>query len=300
MATLQQQLVCDSSTITNFKEWAQAISSAFSTFGWVQSSDSGQVNWSTIATVPGSNSYVYEIWEPNDGLTNFYVKVEYGNTNNANSPGMRLSLGTGTNGAGTLTGTVLGPLLTTTSAYTPPSNTTQYECNFSGALGRIGVMMWRNGGNNCQMFFAIERAVNASGSYTGSYVTLWTTGNNGATLHGSYQATLVFGVGTTPLATTSNYSNSPIVRYIWLGGSSSAFNGSIPMDTCSPCVGYFDSPCTAVGVALAMDISEGAAFTVTLYGATRTYLPSANGQFRYFGPAQSAIGSVYALCMRYD
>ena len=79
MSTQQSFLVCDSSTLANFKSWAQTISAFFTTATWTQSADTGQVNWSTIASVPGSGAFVYEIWEPNDGLTTFYVKVEYGN-----------------------------------------------------------------------------------------------------------------------------------------------------------------------------------------------------------------------------
>jgi hypothetical protein len=36
MATSQQQLVFDSSTLANFKQWAQAISAFFGTAGWTR------------------------------------------------------------------------------------------------------------------------------------------------------------------------------------------------------------------------------------------------------------------------
>src|SRR6266702_3776129 len=176
MATSQQQLVCDSSTLANYKQWGQAISGFFSTAGWAQSPDTGQVNWSTLAAVPGSGAYLYDIWQPNDGLTTFYVKVEYGNVTGTNCPSLRLTLCTSTDGAGNPTGYSTGPINTNTSGFTVPSTTTQYECNFSGAAGRIGVMMWRNGINFCQQAFCIERSVDSSGAYTSAYVTLWTIG----------------------------------------------------------------------------------------------------------------------------
>lgn len=43
MATLTQFLPYDNGSFTNFKLWAQGISNAFTTFGWVPSSDSGLV-----------------------------------------------------------------------------------------------------------------------------------------------------------------------------------------------------------------------------------------------------------------
>jgi hypothetical protein len=162
--TSQQFLVCDSSTLANFKQWAQAISGFFSTAGWSQSTDTGQVNWSTISSVPGSSAFVYEIWEPNDGLTNFFVKMEYGNISGTNCPSLRITISTSTNGAGTSTGFVVGPTSTNVSSFSPPSTTIQYECDFSGAAGRIGVMMWRNITNVGNQLFAIERSVNASGA----------------------------------------------------------------------------------------------------------------------------------------
>jgi hypothetical protein len=306
MATSQQFLVCDSSTLANFKAWAQPISAFFATAGWTQSSDTGQVNWSSIASVPGSGAYVYEIWQPNDGLTNFYAKIEYGNVSGTNCPGLRVSIGTATNGSGTLTGFVMGPQQVGGTNYTPPSTTTQYECNFSGALGRIGIMMWRNTGlfnNSIPQFFAIERSVNSSGSYTGTHVTLLTSGQGGGqTGRYSTQTTLLFGVGVGP----SNMGNSSSTD---LGGwqtrmyalGTSAFNGAIPFDTVAPCVGYFDYPLTVAGTANPNDVIEGVTFTVTVYGATRTYMPSKVDPFKGVGPAGSGNNTHgAALCMRYD
>jgi len=307
MATSQQQLVCDSSTLANFKQWAQAISTFFSTATWTQSTDTGQVNWSTIGAVPGSGAYVYEIWQPNDGLTTFYVKIEYGNVSgSANCPGLRLSIGSGSNGSGTLAGLVMGPQPICGTSYTPPSTTLQYECDFSGAAGRIGVMMWRNSPTTpVQQFFAIERSVNSSGAYTSSYVTMWVAGNGGGLApRFCTQASLVFGVGASPnslnnSATTTN--GGWLCRLQSPQTGTSGFNGSIPFDNCAPGIGYFDFPCTVCGAALGVDISEGVTFSVTLYGSTRTYLPSKIGPFSGVGPLGSGSGNVTAaLCMRYD
>lgn len=306
MATSQQQLVCDSSTLANFKQWAMAISGAFSTFGWVQSSDTGQVNWSSIASVPGSGAFVYEVWKPNDGLTNFYVKIEYGNVSGTNCPSLRLTLATATDGAGNPTGYTTNTYNTNYSSYTPPSTTTQFECNFSGAAGRIGVMMWRNGANNCQQFFAIERSVNSSGSYTNAHVTLLVAGlaTGGFNVNvPCVQQSLVFGVGASVaipnasrIQTLTPYASGWVLRMPYWGQSISAFNGTIPVDTVCPLVGYFDYPLTCAGGAFGSDVTEGVPFTVTIYGALRTYMPSKNGQLMYC----SGSGVSAVLLMRYD
>jgi hypothetical protein len=306
MATSQQFLVCDSSTLPNFKSWAQAISTAFSTFGWLQSSDTGQVNWGTISAVPSSAAFVYEIWQPNDGLTNFYAKVEYGNFYGTNSPCIRVTLGTGTNGAGTLTGFVTSAFPVANVALTPPSTSTTYECDFTGGAGRMGVMMWRVGGNNSTQVFAIERSVDSSGAYTSGSITLYVCGPpafNDATNPSAAQQTILLGVGVGPTVnrTTARSGMNVATRILnWWGLSSSAFNGFIPFDTLSPAIGYFDQPLTQIGFAFATDMAEGVPFTTTLYGATRTYIPTKGGYTTWCAMSNNGNPNPMALCFRYD
>ena len=302
MATSQQFLVSDNSTLANFKSWASAISAFFTTAGWTQSADTGQVNWSTIATVPGSGAFVYEVWQPNDGLTTFYLKVEYGNYGNANSPTLRVSLGTGTNGAGTLTGFVTPATPVQATALTGLSSTATYECNLSGVAGRMGVMMWRTGANNQQQFFAVQRSLDATGAPTGSYVTLWTHGDStGRTL----QQSVSFALGVAPplcsqvngtANSVTGCTQTAFVRGISSGGSGTVFNSSIPMDLCAPLLGQWQDECTVCGTADPTAIVDGLTFGATVYGATKIYMPTRLGSFAYFG-AQSNTG---LLCMEYD
>jgi hypothetical protein len=387
MSTIQSQLVCDSSTYANFSQWASAISKAFASFTWTQSTDTGQVMWSGMSisavsmsgtnatytyssltglalgvgraltitgmtnsanngvkvittlgtgtftvvnasgvnesgstgavtaqsTVPGSNTYIYEIWQPNDGLTTFYVKVEYGNVGSTNCPNVRLSLGTGSNGSGTLSGLTFGPvsvsntIWTGASPYTPPSTSIQYECNFSGAAGRFGAMMWRNTtASNGNWMFAIERSINSSGVYTNVYVTLYFGGyslpvnNSQPSAFGQRSLHLTAGAGPSSSNNSSagtNGANGGLIVRGWCGGTTSVFNGGIPVDLATPNVGDYDYPGTVVGSAYGADITEGATFPLTVYGATKTYMPSKAQTFTYAGPNNI---SGYALCLRYD
>jgi hypothetical protein len=302
MATSQQFLVCDSSTLANFKQWAQAISGFFTTAGWAQSTDTGQVNWSTIVSVPGSGAFVYEVWQPNDGLTNFYVKMEYGNVGGTNCPSLRVTISTSTNGAGTATGFVIGLINVNTTTFTPPSTTTQYECDFSGAAGRIAAMMWRNAPNSPQMFFAIERSLNSSGVYTSDYITLWTCGISNVNTP-CMQQSLVFGVGPAPILPATANNGGWAVRNPCTRTLSGAFNNQIPMDLCAPVVGAFGNQCTVAGSLTGADCVEGVTFSVTVYGSLRTYMPSKMSSFSCAGAMNSLNGGVagaYALCMRYD
>lgn len=311
MATQQSFLVGDNSTLANFKSWGSTLSAWMATAGWLQSADTGQVNWSTVATVPSSSAFVYEIWEPNDSLTNFYLKIEYGTSSNSSTtPSLRISIGTGTNGAGTLTGFVTTPIIMNQQA-TTPSATTTYECDFSGAAGRIGAMMWRNApsGHYVNQMFAVERSLNSSGAYTGTYVTLYfggpinsASGNSAANFS---QQTVYFGVGVAPFPAGGSGLQVRGVNNNASGVSSSvstSFNGAIPLDMATPCVGFYDYAGTAVGSVWGADVSEGVTFTATLYGTSHTFMPSKAGAFGTAGPSNWSgySSSAYAVCMRYD
>jgi hypothetical protein len=290
----QQFLVFDNSSLANFKNWAQAISSAFSSAGWTTTSDTGQVNWSTIAVVPTSGNFVYEIWQPADALqtgsTTFYVKIQYGTS--AGSPAgcrVQINIGSGTDGAGTLTGTVLTnrePMNTTTNG----TGSTTYDCYFSGDTDRFAFMMWRSkaDASNGQPFGAvIERTKNTDGTNSSDGALLLTWSNWANASSGTGMQTLVFSVGGSNGPTNRSY-----ITIANIANASGAFNNNIPVQPVFPDYGKYGNPITGAAFIHTQDVAEGCLFTVSLYGATRTYI--ATGNISLTNPANSK------LCMRYD
>jgi hypothetical protein len=321
-------------TYTSLTGLALAVGRALTVTGWtsgtftainvsgvnVASAGTGVVT--QAAAAPGSAAFFYEIWTPNDGLTNFYMRINYGNISGTNSPTIQVGIGSSTAGNGTLTGILLGPIGCNIFAATAASATIPYECNFSGAAGRFGAMMWRNaptsGTTFVQQFFAIERSISSTGTYTGTYVTLWLCGlsTSNPTSQNQFtgqQMTLYFGVGTTATTARSGMNNGGFVARVYPTGPTT-FNGSQAFDLCTPMVGFFDYPCTEVGVVfgypggtggLAGTLAEGVPFSTTVYGATRTYMPTAAQNYGSCGPANfsnTSSGSVagFTLCMRFD
>lgn len=265
--------------------------------GVTEAGSTGTGTVTANSTVPGSGAYVYEIWQPNDGLTNFYAKVEYGNFTGTNCPSVRLTLSTATNGAGAASGLLVGPQACPSSVFSAPSTTATYECDFAGSAGRISVLMWRTGTNNCQQMFAIERSLNSGGSYTGTYATLYAIGNN-STGSSGFQQTLHLTDGPGPLSPSGSGSLGGILtRNTWPSSGTSSFNGSMPFDTAAPNIGIFDYPGTVIGSGYGPDFVEGVPFSITLYGSSRTYIPSKNGKFSLSTAA--GLGNI-ALCVRYD
>lgn len=59
MATATKAVLCDATIYATFAAWANWLMTNFTTFGWVQTADFGQVNWTNLATsnvVPLSSS----------------------------------------------------------------------------------------------------------------------------------------------------------------------------------------------------------------------------------------------------
>lgn len=304
MATSNQALVRDSSTLTNYKQWAKAISDFFTTCGWSKSSDTGQVNWSTISTVP-SNSITrdYEIWQPGDGLQTLYLKVQYGtDSGSANTaPQLAFSVGTSTNGAGTLTGFVTSTQIIPNQNVVVTNTVIQYQCYFSGDSGRMALMLWvddpqSSSGYTAPVFFAIQRSLNSSGTPYGTsttgYVTLLTVGENSS----NNQQSLVFNVGLSNVVGSNTL--ICLKRY---GQTSDLFAGGIPISPVFPDVGYFDNPMDIVAVGCSNDFTERAQYNIPSgqmpYGVSHNYIASKAGRFTTVGQ-QGQNNS--ALLMRYD
>lgn len=105
-------LVQFNDTDAHFRGWVQAISDGLQTGGLTKTADSGQINTATV-TKPGgtSTSQGYEIRQFTDALSGtkpVVFKIEYGSgTGSANEPAIWLTIGTGSDGSGNITGTTL-------------------------------------------------------------------------------------------------------------------------------------------------------------------------------------------------
>ena len=305
--TLNSALVCDNSTLANFKAWASAISAFLQTSGsgLSQTTDTGQVNWGSIASVPTAGNYVYEIYKNTDALTNFYFKIEYG-TGSSSGPNarIRVSIGTGTNGAGVLTGFIVPATSepVNISDFSSPSNVTQYQCYFSGAPGRLSVLMWRDGINNSPMFFGFERSCDNSGNYNSTFITLIFGGNNGSTNRWAQQS-IVFGSGRSTEITANSGTNGNLLVLKNNQVSSDLFAGNFAISPVFPSVGGFGNPHRICLVASFSDVTEGATYVIAAgnmpYGVSKTYIATKNGN-AFNIPGQSNGNANSAFLSEYD
>jgi hypothetical protein len=265
MSTATSNIQFDATTDANFRAVGSAVAALIPTGGfWTQAGDSGQINWSTV-TSPGTSSYAgFEIYVSNDSLSSaypIYMKVEYGcDAQATKGPLLRFSFGTGTNGAGTLTGNVSSTYTTVTSAN--GTGATTYQSFAAGGAGRWSMFLWNTASpSNISMAICIERSLDASGNYTSSYVT-WLFSSSAVF---SQRSMMKPSYGTFTAEATS------ALTLNWTTTSGSAGTNVMPFPV-FPFQGFADNPMTVVMGMKPADIAEGGTFDVTLYGASHHYL----------------------------
>jgi len=307
MAAQTGNYVCDNSSLANFKNWAMAISAAFSAFGWTQTADSGQVNWSSLASVP-SNAYVYEVWKANDAQAAtmpIFVKMEYGYSSTA--PTIRATVGTNSNGSGTITGNVVNSApwtlnycnLTGYCFDWVNNGSTLFPCFFSGDAGEMRMYLWQCTTQTMGAFFAIERSKDASGNKTDEFVAVMATNgitSTGATWNHAFQIISATALG--------NYEQG--LPCIGLTANTGAWGGTVAALPIFPILGKVGNPFLGVMNCCAADVGDGSIVTVSnLYGGTHTFVVVKGngggdaGHSVFFGQRNYA-GSAMAGLMRYE
>jgi hypothetical protein len=150
------------------RAWAQFIFDTFVTSGlWVQTADTGQVTISTIAHATIANTYqgyhIYKMADTLQATKPCFLRMEFGASSASNlSPAFKITIGTGTDGAGNITGTLFGPAIVTTAL-----NTTT-GCNSYGSAdtNRAQLLLFCQG--TAHLVFSIERTHDATtGADTG-------------------------------------------------------------------------------------------------------------------------------------
>lgn len=169
MAANTEDLILRNGTDAEFRAWASAIDARFAAFGWVRTADTGQIDFATVLTPTAADqSRGYSIFRMNDALqatTPCFVKIEYGSAGTAALPAIWTTIGTGTNGAGTLTGQV-GTRIQRGFQNAPAAGVAG-RCVFSGANNRL-FMCVGQGYNNGQFvwWLNIERSKDNAGADT--------------------------------------------------------------------------------------------------------------------------------------
>lgn len=260
MATITTTIQPNITTTALWQSFLHMVHDAFITFGWSNSADTGQLNPST-ATLPGTLGVLagYEIFTPGDVLAStapFYVKVQYGLTS-GHYPYMAFQVASGTDGAGNLTGQV-----STAQAYamSNDSGATTRDSYFSGDSGRMTFCLFpMYFASNGRVFVTIERARNSDGSVNDSAVIMMQQIDAAASFY-----------SVIPLDGRTKLEDA---RYIHnLPAATSSYASSIFVSAVYPILDALLPPMMGVVAHFSSSMTVLNQFTITLYGASHTYM----------------------------
>lgn len=299
------------STDATFRAWGSAISAALATAGWVQTTDTGQINWTTVIRPVGVNTAAgYEIWKLADTLqatAPIFLKIEYGNGPATTLPGVWTTVGTASDGAGTLTSIAgSGTSVTTRTAVHPSNSADSWQggvlpIHVNGDGSSLVLAMFPNTAPTnaaSGMFFAVERFRNWDGTPNGDgFLAIWAS--NGVNSAGTGKSQCVY--FTTTVAQPGQLTGLPGV-VVQPGGSASCVVGSTlyPLPVLPMWGGKTQAPAAMVLEVLRNDVAAGNNFAVTHYGVAHTFYGLGAGLSTggYGTLAQGAIG--YSFLYRMD
>jgi hypothetical protein len=181
VATSTPTLGLTLTTDAAFRTWGQAIDAAITALGLVNTGDTGQVDLTTMNKPAGSAAYAgYKVYRFADALQAtkpVFIKVEYGTSDWAASRGgLRITVGSGTNGAGTITG-----VTSSTALKVGPGNAdpTGGGSHFAGDTGRLLMGLYTADANARGSFILIDRTRADDGTPNGDGLHVWNMGQDG-------------------------------------------------------------------------------------------------------------------------
>lgn len=280
-----------------FREWGSEFATKLAAVGLVQTSDTGQINWATVNRAAANNNAGYEIWRFNDavqGTSPIFLRIDYGTAaSSANAPNIKITVGTGSNGSGTITGTALTASFRVNAGVAQTSDTARqsYMCAVDGFFG----FHWKDGSGSDGTFF-ICRTCDSDGvaDDVGAMVH-WGSGSAGG--FDGRQA-LRF------IATAAAYTRTTSIDSGALGANWQAPNTTSVGSDIQVMMGWTITPRVqplfAVCGVRSNELAPGGTFSATLVGTTpRTYLtlPSTAGPF---GPISNASTGGLHMAMLWE
>lgn len=293
MTTSTFSTVISHASTTTFRTWGLELSNALTTIGFIKSGDTGQINWATVTRPAVNVSGGYEIRYLNDslhGTAPLYMKIEYGtNTTGAAYPAMWVTIGTGANGSGTITGTIIAreeiylgvfPLDSTVLAKS------SYACMVEGCVWLMHKAKVR--GTYYPAFsWMLCRTWDSSGAPTADGMVFYRTSYNGIN-YAAYPTAYVFGTGYTESGSPALQTYGGEYAFMPYGMLNKAtIVSGVPGDyqvarhyTVTPVV----SPLVPIVECSTADgITQGTTFTCTPVGATSRTFIAVENMFSVYG-----------------
>lgn len=166
MTTSLASVAADMSSDAGFRTWGLQFNSQLAAVGLVQTADTGQINWSTVVRGSANTIAGTEMWRFNDTQQTgcpIFLQFSYGNQGGPTSPAITVQVGSGSNGAGTLTGPLSTSMSVNSSAYYSGQDSTSRPWAFCLANGQLSIETW-GGSPNASGLFMVGRLLNNDGT----------------------------------------------------------------------------------------------------------------------------------------
>lgn len=313
MATLfSSTLVSDITTDARFRANAQFIEDTIVTTGqWLLSTESGDTAPASLVHPTAVNiKKGFRVYKTNDGLTQIYMRVDYGSSTatSGNGLGLWITLGTGSDGAGTITGKIFDggafTNATVASANVSAGGVTGAVNSYGSAdTGRLQLGLFISSTVANIIAFSLERTKDSSGADTSDGILLACTTGGVSSIWGispisscmDASAYRVVAGGTQP---TPEWGLSYTLTRL---DPSETFGGDIGLGMLQYFKGQSVQPGVGVATVKQSDVSAGGSFSASLYGSSRTYqhlnslLPC-----RPTGANSATANAIERIVIRYD
>jgi hypothetical protein len=266
MATRTSSLAPTNNTDANFRLWINEIHNSLIAFGWIQTADTGQINFSTVTRPAATNTFQgYAIYRPNDALQAtcaLFIRIDFGTGTGTDSPAIKFQITIGgTNGAGVLTGNAS----TQITLQGDVSSATLGNCRTAGSTSSFRMMMWMDVNITYRGFvLAIERDLDTSGNEVSlgvNWIGFQVSGGNTLTVSSQFIET-AGGLGAVDNKLYAMISSQ----------SSQSGGGNVGVAPVRTQLGPFRNPMKTLLLCSRSDFTMDTTNPVTIYGASHTYL----------------------------
>jgi hypothetical protein len=274
-----------------FRAWGAWIHSVLSgAGGWTVTADTGQIDFTTVAAPGAVSTYMgYKMYTFSDALNAtypIYVKIEFGSSSaSANNPSIQVTIGTGSNGTGTITGTLVAAFQHGIGGTASAGVTQSYG---SSGPARAGFAIFTDAGVNNPLWFSLERTVDTSGSDTGDGLIL----NYGRATNACVSR-YIPRVGAAPPTQTGMHA-------VMAAENPSTFGINVGVSLCIPMAGVAKSPGLNLLQVRSGDFGSYSTITCPVYGTMHTYQHVGAGITGIRNNGDNALLTTNRLAIRYE
>lgn len=268
----------DTPAHSSIRAWAQFFEDTLvATGGWIVTTDTGQTLPSALNGVGTANTKSgYRIYRMNDALQATYpvfMRIDFGGgINLGNSPGIWPTIGTGSNGAGVITGILWnGGSVAQPPVLTGGNSITQVTNSYgSAALNRASIALFitsAGGGTAYPLIFTIGRTKDAQGSDTGDGLLLVYTNLGQSPNMLAHSRYIVYAGGVQP------FQENGLSYIITQQNPTQTFApGDVGVGIVIHFKGVSQQPGTNILITNNSDVSNEGTIRLILYNAVKTYV----------------------------